>query len=347
MASNARISSEGSPVAQTPLATTAQRVGKPSTPGKKVYRVGSKAIILDPHKRVGTITNLTNSGATIKIDADGSVVRATLDSSGDFWYPKRTATLYFPGVPGANVTMAHVRLPHTVQAPKPVPREALGSPPLPEGACDSDAADENNATTYTGTRAASSFSAHNLKSEDNITKESATFLNPTGATVEGSGNVVSNCSGYYPINGGNNTVQLPQPPAPQVVYDGHQPAVYYYDQRYGYYFAPQYTAQGAAPGATHPQVVPGPQQPPMLYQVPTPQIGSPLAPYSAAQWSQGPPAPSFGPSAAVTPTGYPQTNPQDFQGSPYAMDARSRQDTSIASSSRGPGTYSQHPQYLQ
>ncbi|KAF9495140.1 hypothetical protein BDN71DRAFT_1448027 [Pleurotus eryngii] len=151
MASNAKITSEGSPVAQTPVVTKARRVRKPSAPVKKVYHVGSKAVILDPHKIVGTITELTNCGsisATIKIDADGRVVNATLNPSDDFWYrPKKTATLFFPGVPGAAVTLAHQRLPQTVEDPKPVPREALGLPPLPAGACDSDSdsADQNNA----------------------------------------------------------------------------------------------------------------------------------------------------------------------------------------------------------
>lgn len=440
MASNANITSEGSAVAQTPVVTKARRVRKRPAPVKKVYQVGSKAVVLDPHKIVGTITELTNlnSGsisATITIDADGRVISATLNPSDDFWYPpKKTATLFLPGVPGAAVTLAHQRLPHTVEDPKPVPREALGLPPLPAGACDSNSgsADENNAvkgkkravdenkgkeaqrmdkaiasgsgTTYTATQdvearldefanTAFSFSAPTLKSEDNTAKDSAiTFQgsgssnsqtsgsistglltatkttprttkrksdattgdqskrpkneyegSPAGETVEDSGRVVHNYSGYYIIQSGSNaTVQLPQLPAP-VIPDGHQPAVYYYDQRYGYCFAP-HPRVPAAQGLTYPLV---PQQAPMPYQVPTSQAGSPLAPYSAAQ-SLSSPAPTFSPGASTTPAGYRQTSPQNFQDSPYAMDTRFREQTSpIASSLRDPGTYSQHPQYPQ
>ncbi|KAF7426034.1 hypothetical protein PC9H_008399 [Pleurotus ostreatus] len=136
--SNAKIASTSPLVTQTPPVAQAQRVVNPSPPQKNVYKVGSKAVLMP--KRVGTITELTNSdtgsgaiSATIKIDNDGSL----------------TAILYFPGVPGATVTLAHQRLPETVEDPKPVPREALGLPPLPAGACDSDSdsadADENNA----------------------------------------------------------------------------------------------------------------------------------------------------------------------------------------------------------
>ncbi|KAF4583554.1 hypothetical protein AB1N83_006018 [Pleurotus pulmonarius] len=154
--SNANIASKSPLVTQTPPVAKARRVVKPSAPQKKVYKVGSKAVLMP--KRVGTITELTNSdtgsgaiSATIKIDADGSLVEATLNPSDDFWYPpNERATLYFPGVPGAAVTLAHQVFPHTIQDPKPVPLEATGLAPPPARACDSNPVDENNAVKGKG-----------------------------------------------------------------------------------------------------------------------------------------------------------------------------------------------------
>ncbi|KAF4564836.1 hypothetical protein EYR36_002776 [Pleurotus pulmonarius] len=149
--SNAKIASESPLATQTPPVAKARRTAKSSAPQKKVYKVGSKAVLMP--KRVGTITELTNSdtgsgaiSATIQIDADGSLVKATLNPSDDFWYPpNERATLYFPGVPGAAVTLAHQVFPHTIQDPKPVPLEATGLAPPPARACDSNPVDENNA----------------------------------------------------------------------------------------------------------------------------------------------------------------------------------------------------------
>ncbi|KAG5220827.1 hypothetical protein IMY05_C4507000100 [Salix suchowensis] len=150
MASNAKITSEGSPVAQTPVVTKARRVRKPSAPVKKVYRVGSKAVILDPTRSLARSPNSPTVAASLRPSkltptAVSLMLRSTLRR---LLVPsKKTATLFFPGVPGAAVTLAHQRLPQTVEDPKPVPREALGLPPLPAGACDSDSdsADQNNA----------------------------------------------------------------------------------------------------------------------------------------------------------------------------------------------------------
>lgn len=92
--SNAKIASTSPLVTQTPPVAQAQRVVNPSPPQKNVYKVGSKAVLMP--KRVGTITELTNSdtgsgaiSATIKIDNDGSLVKATLNPSDDYWYPPK------------------------------------------------------------------------------------------------------------------------------------------------------------------------------------------------------------------------------------------------------------------